>query len=100
MEACGAVRSLTKEIYAPDVGETIQIGQHTNSYSVSLSEELLASVTMSNVRTSDHATCTCTFNGVLVRRQWSRFYSWLYSQFSEFDYTDFRASHASTFTNQ
>ncbi|KAL5488069.1 hypothetical protein ACEPAI_6177 [Sanghuangporus weigelae] len=48
IEACGAVRALTKEIYAPDVGEQIRIGQQTNSYSISLSEELLASVRMSN----------------------------------------------------
>ncbi|EJD01140.1 cleavage and polyadenylation specificity factor subunit [Fomitiporia mediterranea MF3/22] len=48
IEACGAVRALTKEIYAPDIGEQVQIGQHTNSYSISLSEELLASVRMSN----------------------------------------------------
>ncbi|THH11733.1 hypothetical protein EW145_g469 [Phellinidium pouzarii] len=48
IEACGAVRALTKDIYAPDIGESVQIGQHTNSYSISLSEELLASVKMSN----------------------------------------------------
>ncbi|KAI5124953.1 hypothetical protein M0805_007380 [Coniferiporia weirii] len=48
IEACGAVRALTKDIYAPDIGDSVQIGQHTNSYSISLSEELLASVKMSN----------------------------------------------------
>ena len=49
IEACGAVRTLTKEIYAPQINEQVQIGQHTNSYSISLSEELLSSVKMSNV---------------------------------------------------
>ncbi|KAH8113222.1 cleavage and polyadenylation specificity factor subunit [Phellopilus nigrolimitatus] len=48
VDACGAVRALTKDIYTPDIGESVQIGQHTNSYSISLSEELLSSVKMSN----------------------------------------------------
>ena len=41
---------MTKDIYAPSVGESIQIGQHTNSFSISLSDELLASLKMSRVR--------------------------------------------------
>lgn len=40
---------MTKDIYAPAVGESIQIGQHTNSFSISLSDELLASLKMSRV---------------------------------------------------
>ncbi|KLO18053.1 cleavage and polyadenylation specificity factor subunit [Schizopora paradoxa] len=54
-EACGAVRSLTKEIYAPDVGESIQIGQHTNSYSISLAEDLLTSLRMSRFEDNEVA---------------------------------------------
>lgn len=40
---------MTKEIYAPAQGETVQIGQQTNSFSISLSDELLASIKMSRV---------------------------------------------------
>lgn len=49
IDACAAVRALTKEIFAPAVGEFVQIGQQTNSYSISLSEELLSSIKMSRV---------------------------------------------------
>ena len=41
---------MTKDIYAPPVGESVQIGQYTNSFSISLSDELLASLQMSKVR--------------------------------------------------
>lgn len=41
---------MTKEIYAPSQGETVQIGQHTNSFTISLSDELLAAIKMSRVR--------------------------------------------------
>lgn len=37
----------TIDIYAPSVGETVQIGQHTNSFSISLSDELLSTIKMS-----------------------------------------------------
>ncbi|KAL7282245.1 hypothetical protein ACG7TL_003714 [Trametes sanguinea] len=47
IESCASIRAMTKEIYAPTQGETIQIGQQTNSYSISLSDELLASIKMS-----------------------------------------------------
>lgn len=40
---------MTKDIYAPAQGEPVQIGQNTNSYSISLSDEMLASVRMSRV---------------------------------------------------
>jgi len=40
---------MTKDIYAPAEGETVQIGQNTNSYSISLSDEMLAAVRMSRV---------------------------------------------------
>lgn len=40
---------MTKDIHAPSVGEGIQIGQYTNSFSISLSDELLASLQMSKV---------------------------------------------------
>ena len=41
---------MTKDIYAPGVGESVQIGQQTNSFSISLSDELLNTVKMSRVR--------------------------------------------------
>lgn len=40
---------MTKDIYAPGIGEEIQIGQQTNSFAVALSESLIASVRMSRV---------------------------------------------------
>ncbi|KAI0700782.1 beta-lactamase-like protein [Cytidiella melzeri] len=47
MDSCSGIRAMTKDIYAPAQGERIQIGQHTNSFSISLSDELLASIKMS-----------------------------------------------------
>lgn len=40
---------MTRDIYAPSTGESIQIGQHTNTYSISISDELLNTVKMSRV---------------------------------------------------
>jgi hypothetical protein len=40
---------MTKDIYSPAVGENIQIGQQTNTFSISISEDLLASLRMSRV---------------------------------------------------
>lgn len=50
IESCAHIKAMTKEIYAPALGDTVQIGQHTNSFSISLSDELLASLKMSRVR--------------------------------------------------
>ncbi|KAN0128544.1 Beta-lactamase-like protein [Lactarius tabidus] len=47
LESCANIRAMTKDIYAPTAGESVQIGQNTNSYSISLSDEMLASVRMS-----------------------------------------------------
>ncbi|KAF8639809.1 hypothetical protein AX17_001068 [Amanita inopinata Kibby_2008] len=47
IESCANIRAMTKDIYAPAVGESIQIGQQTNSFSISISDELLASLRMS-----------------------------------------------------
>jgi len=47
LESCASIRTMTKDIYAPTEGESVQIGQNTNSYSISLSDEMLASVRMS-----------------------------------------------------
>ncbi len=49
LESCATIRNMTKDIHAPAEGESVQIGQNTNSYSISLSDEMLASVRMSRV---------------------------------------------------
>ena len=40
---------MTKDIYAPSQDETVQIGQQTNTFSISLSDDVLASIKMSRV---------------------------------------------------
>jgi cleavage and polyadenylation specificity factor subunit 2 len=49
LESCANIRTMTKDIYAPAEGESVQIGQNTNSFSISLSDDMLASVRMSRV---------------------------------------------------
>ncbi|EJD48587.1 hypothetical protein AURDEDRAFT_183466 [Auricularia subglabra TFB-10046 SS5] len=46
-ESCSSIRAMTKDIYTPWLGDSVQIGEHINSFSLSLSEELLASIKMS-----------------------------------------------------
>ncbi|KDQ64325.1 hypothetical protein JAAARDRAFT_116662 [Jaapia argillacea MUCL 33604] len=49
IESCSNIRAMTKDVYAPEVGgPPVQIGQYTNSFSISLSEELVASTKMSS----------------------------------------------------
>ena len=43
---------MTKDIYAPSQDETVQIGQQTNTFSISLSDDVLASIKMSRVSIS------------------------------------------------
>ena len=64
IESCSNIRSMTKDIYAPVVGESIQIGQQTNSFSVNISDNLLASLKISRV--SALASCS-------VIKYWLRF---------------------------
>ncbi|KAI6047478.1 beta-lactamase-like protein [Pisolithus marmoratus] len=47
IESCGQIRSMTRDIYAPSRAESIQIGQHTNTFSISISDELLSTLRMS-----------------------------------------------------
>ena len=49
LESCANIRAMTRDVYAPALGETIQIGQQTNNFSISLSDELLLSIKMSRV---------------------------------------------------
>jgi cleavage and polyadenylation specificity factor subunit 2 len=41
---------MTKDIFAPGVNETIQIGQQVNNFSISISDNMLKSLRMSRVR--------------------------------------------------
>lgn len=54
IEACKNIRSMTKDIYAPPAGESVQIGQQTNSFSINIGDELLASLKFSRVSTFPH----------------------------------------------
>ncbi|KAL1735967.1 beta-lactamase-like protein [Schizophyllum commune] len=47
IESCGNIQAMTKDIYAPEFGQSVQIGQQTSSFSISISDELLASLRMS-----------------------------------------------------
>ena len=49
IRACASIRAMTKEIFSPSRGVTIQIGQHTSTFSISLEEELLNNMKMSKV---------------------------------------------------
>ncbi|KAF8165522.1 beta-lactamase-like protein [Crassisporium funariophilum] len=55
IESCGNIRSMTKDIYAPVVGESIQIGQQTNSFSINISDALLASLKISRFEDNEIA---------------------------------------------
>nr|GAT58188.1 predicted protein [Mycena chlorophos] len=48
IQSCANVRSMTKDIFAPVLGDSVQIGQQTNNFSISISDELLASLKMSS----------------------------------------------------
>lgn len=50
IESCANIRAMTRDIFTPAAGESVQIGQQTNSFSISISDELLASLKMSRVR--------------------------------------------------
>ncbi|KAL0570092.1 hypothetical protein V5O48_011867 [Marasmius crinis-equi] len=47
VESCSNIRAMTKDIHAPTIGESVQIGQQTNSFSISISDGLLQSLKMS-----------------------------------------------------
>ncbi|KAH7107776.1 beta-lactamase-like protein [Auriculariales sp. MPI-PUGE-AT-0066] len=47
VDSCAAITAMTREVYTPSQGENLQIGQHVNSFSFSLSDALLASLKMS-----------------------------------------------------
>jgi len=55
IESCNNIRSMTKDIFAPEVGESVQIGQQTNSFSINISDELLASLKISRFEDNEIA---------------------------------------------
>ncbi|KZT62102.1 hypothetical protein CALCODRAFT_522464 [Calocera cornea HHB12733] len=55
IEACGEIRSMTREISTPTVGEEIKIGEHTHSYSISIGEALFSSLKMSKFEDNEVA---------------------------------------------
>lgn len=57
IQSCGDIRAMTKDIYAPVQDETVQIGQQTNTFSISLSDDVLASIKMSRVSISLASAC-------------------------------------------
>ncbi|KAF7985231.1 hypothetical protein HWV62_7878 [Athelia sp. TMB] len=71
IESCGNIRAMTKDIFAPAVGENVRIGQQTNTFSISLTDELLSSIKMSRFednevgfvtgRVTSHASSTIAF---------------------------------------
>ena len=54
VEACSNIRSMTKNIFVPRNGESVQIGHQTNSFSINISDELLGSLKKSRVCSSRH----------------------------------------------
>ncbi|KAK0230997.1 beta-lactamase-like protein [Armillaria fumosa] len=46
-ESCANIRTMTKDIFAPPAFTSIKIGHQINSFSISISDELLASLRMS-----------------------------------------------------
>ncbi|KIM46373.1 hypothetical protein M413DRAFT_17042 [Hebeloma cylindrosporum] len=55
IESCNNIRSMTKDIFTPGVGESVQIGQQTNSFSINISDELLASLKISHFEDNEIA---------------------------------------------
>ncbi|KAJ2931622.1 hypothetical protein H1R20_g5346, partial [Candolleomyces eurysporus] len=55
IESCGSIKSMTKDIFAPSAGETIQIGQQVNNFSISISDNMLKSLRMSRFEDNEIA---------------------------------------------
>lgn len=52
MASAASIRAMTQQIFTPTIGESISIGQHTKTFSVSLADALLASLKLSRVSDS------------------------------------------------
>ncbi|KAG8825638.1 hypothetical protein FRC17_008585 [Serendipita sp. 399] len=46
-DACKAIKSMTNEVYAPKIGETVRIGENIENFTVALSDSLMSSIKMS-----------------------------------------------------
>ncbi|EJU06116.1 hypothetical protein DACRYDRAFT_73414 [Dacryopinax primogenitus] len=55
MQACGEIRSMTREISTPGVGEEVKIGEHSHSYSISVGETLFSTLKMSKFEDNEVA---------------------------------------------
>ncbi|KAJ3533914.1 hypothetical protein NMY22_g7139 [Coprinellus aureogranulatus] len=55
IDSSASIKTMTKDIFAPTVGETIQIGQQVNSFSISISDEMLKSLRMSRFEDNEVA---------------------------------------------
>ncbi|KAG8918663.1 hypothetical protein FRC01_001733 [Tulasnella sp. 417] len=55
VQSCASIRAMTHDIYTPTVGETVTIGQRTNTFSIALADSLLASLKLSKFEDSEMA---------------------------------------------
>lgn len=58
VDSCSNIRSMTKDIFAPKTGESIQIGQQINSFSISISDDVLNALKMSSFEDNELAHVT------------------------------------------
>ncbi|KAG8892831.1 hypothetical protein FRC00_011430, partial [Tulasnella sp. 408] len=55
VQSCASIRAMTHDIYTPAVGDTVTIGQRTNTFSIALADSLLASLKLSKFEDSEMA---------------------------------------------
>ncbi|KIM25567.1 hypothetical protein M408DRAFT_74190 [Serendipita vermifera MAFF 305830] len=55
IESCKATKSMTTEVYAPSIGETVRIGEDMRNFTVALSDALMSSIKMSVYEDSEIA---------------------------------------------
>ncbi|PVF96449.1 hypothetical protein CPB86DRAFT_736678 [Serendipita vermifera] len=55
IDACRSIRSMTTEIYAPRVGETLRVGEDMRNFTLALSDALMSSIKMSTYEDSEIA---------------------------------------------
>ncbi|KIO32800.1 hypothetical protein M407DRAFT_211516 [Tulasnella calospora MUT 4182] len=55
VQSCASIRAMTHDIYTPGVGDTVTIGQRTNTFSIALADSLLASLKLSKFEDSEMA---------------------------------------------
>ncbi|KAG9018843.1 hypothetical protein FRB90_009130 [Tulasnella sp. 427] len=55
VQSCASIRAMTQQIFTPTVGETVTIGQRTNTFSIALADSLLVSLKLSKFEDSEMA---------------------------------------------